>query len=146
MSLKTELPQYCTGTAPLKLAKHIHSSRLDYFYILLFLLITVTIWRLPVYAADERLIPVFLHDEASILDGSNLNFHFPTELAFPWRPEPLSSVVCGAVVVLSPLVVFGSFQIKLRSVCDFHAAFSGVLKALVTTLVKHSCVSKEQSY
>ena len=118
---------------PLESAKRLRSSILDYLYILLFVPVTLVVWKLPVYAFDARLVPAFLRAEADAFGGSELDFRFPLELAFPWRPEPISSLACGVMVVLSPLLVAGVFQIRLRSVGDFHAATSGALKAVVTT-------------
>ncbi|KAH9213380.1 phosphatidic acid phosphatase type 2/haloperoxidase [Leptodontidium sp. 2 PMI_412] len=66
----------------------------------------------------------------------------PPELSYPWIKEPIPTWACGVVVVLVPMLVITLFQLKLRSLWDFHAGLTGTLKATVSstviaTILKH---------
>jgi diacylglycerol diphosphate phosphatase/phosphatidate phosphatase len=133
MSVGEYQPDHCVKTIPLKLATCSYIIWLDYFYILLFASITLIIWRMPIYYFDDRLVPMSGSADANSFEGLELKLQAPLELAFPWRSEPLSSLACGMIVMLTPLLIVGMFQIKLRSLCDFHAGISGAFKAVVAT-------------
>jgi hypothetical protein len=102
---------------------------LEYLSIAVVAASALWVYSLPVYYLEQRLIPI---QRSSALgnasEGSVLLFHGPVELSYPLVKEPLPTWACGLVVVFVPLLVVTMFQLKLRSLWDFHAGFTGTLK------------------
>jgi len=100
---------------------------IDVLCIAIFALITLGIHFTPVYRWEERKVPIW---------PSNIRnevFRGPSELQYPHEDPPLPSWACGMFAIMIPLIVSAIFQIFLKSLSDFHAAFTGLLKALVAT-------------
>ncbi|EKD21354.1 phosphatidic acid phosphatase beta [Drepanopeziza brunnea f. sp. 'multigermtubi' MB_m1] len=114
-------------------------------YLSIAVVATSALWAysLPVYYLELRLIPIQRSSAPrSASEGSVPLFHGLVELSYPLVKEPLPTWACGLVVVLLPLLVITMFQLKLRSLWDFHAGFTGTLKTaavstLVATTLKH---------
>jgi hypothetical protein len=110
-----------------------HLVWLDYISTLVFVPVTLVIWRMPIYHSNARVVQMSPWTFADNLSDFEPGLRSPLELAYPWRPEPLPSWACGVVVVLIPLLVVCSFQFKSRNLSDLHAGTSGALKAVVAT-------------
>ncbi|RDW62705.1 hypothetical protein BP5796_11007 [Coleophoma crateriformis] len=89
---------------------------------------------MPIFFSEQRLIPMqppVLPFRLSPLALSD--FGLPPELSLPRKPELLPTWACAFIVILGPIAVISVFQIKLRSMWDFHAGTIGILKAVVAT-------------
>lgn len=87
-------------------------------------------YHLPIYYLEHRLIP-------GPLIGTNMTAtddgFSPPEFSYPLVREPISTLWCGLVVVFVPLFIIAAFQIKLRSLWDFHAGLTGLLRTVGST-------------
>ena len=57
----------------------------------------------------------------------------PVEFLYPYQKSPLSNMACAGMVTVVPIAIIALFQLRIRSVWDFHAGKLGVLKAVTTT-------------
>ncbi|KAL3425821.1 pap2 superfamily protein [Phlyctema vagabunda] len=90
---------------------------------------------MPILFPEQRLIP--MRPPVVALGDHNMDdlseFGLPPALSFPKRPELLPTWACGLIVILGPIGIISLFQIKIRSLWDFHAGTAGILKAVVAT-------------
>ncbi|KAG9234319.1 phosphatidic acid phosphatase type 2/haloperoxidase [Amylocarpus encephaloides] len=105
----------------------------DYCYIVVFTLITLAIWRMPLLYSNERAVPLSMWNPAASFDNTGSSLRPPSDLSYQWKPEPLPSELCGVLVVIIPIVVVIVFQSRNFNVRDLHAGISGSLKAVVAT-------------
>ncbi|KAH7419827.1 phosphatidic acid phosphatase type 2/haloperoxidase [Cadophora sp. MPI-SDFR-AT-0126] len=114
----------------------------DYASIAVVAASSLWVYRLPMYLLDHRVVPVSKYNPRSNLEDQSPAYEGPLELSYPYIREPIPTWACGVVVVLIPLIVIALFQLKLRSLWDFHAGLTGTLKAtvsstLIATTFKH---------
>ncbi|KAK0108432.1 hypothetical protein ONS95_003236 [Cadophora gregata] len=114
----------------------------DYASIAVVAASSLWVYLLPMYLLDHRVIPVSRMNPQSNMEDYRTAYKGPLELSYPWIREPIPTWACGVVVVLVPLLVITLFQLKLRSLWDFHAGFMGTLKAtvsstMIATIFKH---------
>ncbi|KAH7350965.1 phosphatidic acid phosphatase type 2/haloperoxidase [Rhexocercosporidium sp. MPI-PUGE-AT-0058] len=114
----------------------------DYFSIAVFAACSLWVYSLPIYLLDHRIVQVSNLSTESNMGDQLPSFGGPPELSYPWIKEPIPTWACGVVVVVVPMLVITLFQLKLRSIWDFHAGLTGTLKAtvsstLIATILKH---------
>lgn len=105
---------------------------LDYVSIAVVAASMLWVYYLPMYFLDHRLVPVSQSIAGCNVAKSTPHVRGPLELSFPLIKEPLPSWACGVVVVVLPILVIAMFQLKLRSLWDFHAGLTGTLKATIS--------------
>jgi len=119
--------QYCSKGV----VTYLRIAWVDYLFIALVAGLGLSVYFSPVYNANHRVIPVW----RSAMNGNMLDawqdLRVPTEYSYPWLKEPLPSWACAVVVIFVPFLVLCIFQLKIRSVWDFHAGLVGLLKAVV---------------
>ena len=109
----------------------------DYASIAVVAASSLWVYLLPMYLLDHRVVPVSKFNLRRNLDDQGVVFGGPSDLSYPWIREPIPTWACGVVVVLVPLLVITLFQLKLRSLWDFHAGLTGTLKATVSSYVQN---------
>ncbi len=97
--------------------------------------LTVGILFAPMYQFAERKFHVWPTSMNSTMLISTWDVRPPSDYGYPLQKEPLDSWACALIVVLVPWIVIGLFQIKLRSLWDFHAGCVGIAKAVISTFV-----------
>lgn len=65
--------------------------------------------------------------------GENLDLRFPTDFLYPYQDPPLSEFQCSIIFAVVPIAVIGLFQLRTRSIWDYHAGQIGTFRALTTT-------------
>ncbi|KAG4429791.1 hypothetical protein IFR05_014727 [Cadophora sp. M221] len=114
----------------------------DYVSIAVVAACSLWVYYLPIYLLDHRIVHLSNLNMQSNVDDQKPYYGAPSELSYPWIKEPIPTWACGVVVVLVPMLVITLFQLKLRSLWDFHAGLTGTLKATVSstviaTILKH---------
>ncbi|PVH80782.1 PAP2-domain-containing protein [Cadophora sp. DSE1049] len=114
----------------------------DYASIAVIAACSLWVYLLPIYLLDRRVVLVSRLNLQSNMEGQSPAYGGPSDLSYPWIREPIPTWACGVVVVLVPLLVITLFQLKLRSLWDFHAGLTGTLKAtvsstMIATIFKH---------
>jgi diacylglycerol diphosphate phosphatase/phosphatidate phosphatase len=104
----------------------------DYLCLAIVAIVELSLHEASIYHYKARLIPIW---PSVILSDNGVTSYIraETRISYPLEPEPIPSFECGLIVVFVPLLVIALFQIKFRSIWDFHAGAVGVLKALVST-------------
>ncbi|PBP18364.1 phosphatidic acid phosphatase beta [Diplocarpon rosae] len=100
------------------------------------------VYSLPMYYLDHRLIPIQFSTSEDAIQDSVPEIRGPIELSYPYVKEPLPTWACAVVVVFVPMLFITMFQLKMRSIWDFHAGFTGTLKTsaastFIATILKH---------
>lgn len=113
----------------------------DYVSIAVVAACSLWVYYLPIYLLDHRIVYVSNLNMDSNVEDQQPVYGAPPELSYPWIKEPIPTWACGVVVVLVPMLVITLFQLKLRSLCDFHAGLTGTLKATVSSYAKGDTVS-----
>jgi hypothetical protein len=105
----------------------------DYLTLLVICVLTFGIYCAPLYRLSSRLVPIRPSVLSASVAGAQDDLRIPNDLAYPDLGEPLSSRACGMVVLFFPSLTIAIFQIKIRSLWDFHAGVVGFLKAVLLT-------------
>ncbi|CZT41417.1 uncharacterized protein RSE6_01153 [Rhynchosporium secalis] len=100
------------------------------------------VYLLPMYLLDHRVVHVSRLTPQSGIEDQLSRYGGPPELSYPWIKEPIPTWACGFVVVVVPMLIVTLFQLKLRSLWDFHAGLTGNLRAnvsstFIATVLKH---------
>ncbi|KAL2071524.1 hypothetical protein VTL71DRAFT_12759 [Oculimacula yallundae] len=100
------------------------------------------VYLLPMYLLERRIVQVSQLSPQAGAENQLPSYAGPPELSYPWIKEPIPTWACGVVVVLVPMLVVTLFQLKLRSLWDFHAGLTGTLRAnvastAIATILKH---------
>jgi len=118
----------------------------DYASIAVVAASSLWVYLLPMYLLDHRVVPVSRSNSQHDMEEHGPTYGGPSELSYPWIREPIPTWACGVVVVLVPLLVITLFQLKLRSLWDFHAGLTGTLKATVSSYVQDGLCSRVRIY
>lgn len=103
---------------------------LDYLSIAVSALLMTGIYFTPMYYLENRYLQVWPSRDNM---ASSETFRGPIEFSYPAVPEPVPSVNCALLAIFVPILVIATFQVRIRSVWDFHAGASGSLKGVVST-------------
>lgn len=104
----------------------------DAVFIALVALACAGIYELSLHQSSDRLFPLRpSRDEF----GTVYDLQPPPEYSYPWLPDPCSNSTCALLVTIIPIMIIGVFQLRFRSLPDFHAGLSGILKAVVVTYI-----------
>jgi hypothetical protein len=101
----------------------------DLFWLATISLLTAGIFFTPVFHFARRGVPY----RNSVIRTSPPDVHLPIEISYTYEKPPLPSWFCGCLVFAVPMIVIASFQIKIKSLWDWHCGMTGTLKALVAT-------------
>lgn len=95
-----------------------------------------SIYLAPTYHLKYRVMAMWFvgkESEHGRPMGYAPDLRVPVEYGYPQEPMLLPSWICGVVVLVAPLLVITLFQIRVRSLWDFHAGVTGIFKALLST-------------
>ena len=125
MGLRTFSTQIRGSTPYCSCLQYLRYGWEDLLWIAIIALLTATINRfMPTYRLDQRTILLRRTIGGSFLPS---DAYLYTQQSHPrWMHTDLNAVI----ITIVPILVFGALQIKLKSVWDFHAAVTGVMKAI----------------
>lgn len=91
------------------------------------------IYFAPINSYSTRVFPMWSSVLSMDMTDATHDLRAPIEFSYSFKEPPLNDWACGGVVLGVPLLFIALFQIRIRSIWDFHAGAVGVSKAVVTT-------------
>jgi len=135
-------PSYSCQLSPLRgnarrsnWATYIRVAWFDYVCLSVVAAFTLGLYCTPMYYKDRHVVPMIPSIALFSTSRHVESYQLPMDISYPWVREPLPTYGCALVVVLVPLLVIGTFQIKSQNLWGFHAGVVGLLKAVVSTYV-----------
>ena len=96
---------------------YLRSIWVDSLLLLLFGVLNLGLHFAPNNRHDLPLMPLLIQSPAAgNVKSQNMDLRVPVEYLFPYKESPLSDLMGTVLVGLVPVIVIGSFQLKLCSV------------------------------
>lgn len=95
--------------------------------------LTVALYYAPMYHTGNNMISILPSLLTGTISHPAHDSGIPHEHPYPGVETPLPSWLCGVVVNAVPLLIVAAFQLKFRSLWDFHAGLVGILKTTLVT-------------